>query len=325
MLTCPAFQTKTQNLMAMKKLAFFTFLVFLGQHFVAQGCNELFISEYCEGSGNNKALELYNPTGSPIDLGPYVVERWSNGEAFSGDETDLMGSIPAYGTWVLVNGQTEDIDIGGGTISPAVDPIMQGYADQLDNPYPAPTYMNGNDAIVIVKDGAIVVDIFGLPGEDPGVAWTDNADAGYTDEDGGAWLTANKTLRRKADIMEGTTVPPMEFFALAEYDSLPENTWDGLGLHTCACGADFIPENVTLPEVTIGPNPFDNGAFNINSNLVMTRIEVYAQNGQLVRTEEDQFLGLQRKVDINDFPAGVYVVNVLLENNSTISQRVIKK
>ena len=311
--------------MAMQKLIFFTFLVFLGQQLLAQGCNELFISEYCEGSGNNKALELYNPTGSPIDLGPYVVERWSNGEAFAGDESNLIGTIPAYGTWVLVNGQTEDIDIGGGTISPAVDPVMQGYADQLDNPYPAPTYMNGDDALVIVKDGATVVDIFGLPGEDPGTAWTDNADEGYTSADGGAWLTANHTLRRKFDVNQGVTIPPMEFYALAEYDSLPENTWDGLGVHSCVCGADFVLENVILPEVQMGPNPTDNGAFTINSNLVMTKIEVYAQNGQLMLTEENGFLGLQRRIDINEFPAGIYVVNVLLDNNSTISQRVIKK
>lgn len=309
----------------MKKLIFFTFLVFLGQQILAQGCSELFISEYCEGTGNNKAVELFNPTGSPIDLGPYVIERWSNGEAFAGDEADLIGTIPAFGTWVLVNGQTEDIDIGGGTISPAVDPAMQAYADQLDNPYPAPTYMNGNDALVVVKGGSTVVDIFGLPGEDPGTAWTDNADAGYTSEDGGAWLTANKTLRRKFEVVMGVTVPPTEFYALAEYDSLPENTWDGLGMHVCECGGDFVPEVVVQPEVNIGPNPTTDGTFTLNSNLIMARIEVYAQNGQLILTDEDDFLGVQRRVDIKDFPAGIYVVNVLLENNTTISQRVIKK
>ncbi|HBR56725.1 MAG TPA: deoxyribonuclease I, partial [Blastocatellia bacterium] len=30
--------------------------------------SELFISEYIEGSSNNKALEIYNGTGSAIDL-----------------------------------------------------------------------------------------------------------------------------------------------------------------------------------------------------------------------------------------------------------------
>ena len=32
----------------------------------AQDCSELFISEYVEGSGNNKALEIYNPTTTSI-------------------------------------------------------------------------------------------------------------------------------------------------------------------------------------------------------------------------------------------------------------------
>ena len=31
-------------------------------------CNELFISEYVEGYGNNRALEIYNPTANPVDL-----------------------------------------------------------------------------------------------------------------------------------------------------------------------------------------------------------------------------------------------------------------
>ena len=35
-------------------------------------CDELFISEYVEGSRNNKALEIYNPTGSTIDLSQYI-------------------------------------------------------------------------------------------------------------------------------------------------------------------------------------------------------------------------------------------------------------
>jgi predicted extracellular nuclease len=29
---------------------------------------ELFVSEHIEGSGQNKALEIYNGTGAPVDL-----------------------------------------------------------------------------------------------------------------------------------------------------------------------------------------------------------------------------------------------------------------
>src|SRR5690606_28807467 len=123
-------------------------------------CTELFISEYVVGTGNNKAYELYNPTDADIVLDGYLLKRYSNGEQTAGDETVLMGTIPAYGTWVVANGQTEDIDLGT-FISPKCDPELQALADQLDNPYPAPTFMNGNDALVLVTSTGAPVDIFG--------------------------------------------------------------------------------------------------------------------------------------------------------------------
>ena len=101
-------------------------------------CDEIFMSEVCEGSGNNKGIEFFNPTNAPIDLSAYRIQRWANGVFAVSDETQLTGVIPALGTWVLVNGQTEDVPLGGGAVSPLVDPIMQGYADQLDNPYQLP-------------------------------------------------------------------------------------------------------------------------------------------------------------------------------------------
>src|SRR5690349_18476217 len=42
---------------------------------------DLFISEYVEGSSNNKALELFNGTGAPVDLAAngYLVQFYFNG------------------------------------------------------------------------------------------------------------------------------------------------------------------------------------------------------------------------------------------------------
>ena len=42
-------------------------------------CDEIFISEYLEGWGNNKAIELFNPTNASVDLSDYRLERYSNG------------------------------------------------------------------------------------------------------------------------------------------------------------------------------------------------------------------------------------------------------
>ena len=45
--------------------------------------NDLFFSEYVEGSSNNKALEIYNGTGAPIDLATagYNVQMFFNGNS----------------------------------------------------------------------------------------------------------------------------------------------------------------------------------------------------------------------------------------------------
>ena len=45
--------------------------------------SDLFFSEYVEGSSNNKALEIYNGTGSAINLATagYSVQMFFNGSA----------------------------------------------------------------------------------------------------------------------------------------------------------------------------------------------------------------------------------------------------
>ncbi len=308
----------------MKSLFTLAIVLFTGHTAFSQGCTDLFFSEYCEGSGNNKGLEIYNPTANPIDLTPYVVERWSNGAQAVSDATDLVGTIEPYGTWVIVNGQTEDVELGGGLVSPAVDPAMQAFADQLDNPYPAPTYMNGNDAILLVKNGNVVLDIFGKPGEDPGTAWTDNEAAGYTSTDGGTWLTANHTLRRKSNITEGVTVPPVAFYALAEWDSLPNNTWDGLGSHACACDPNVGVEDLQTPvEFNIFPNPVTEGKMQITSNLPIVQVEVYDQNGRRVILEMVEAGSTSYVLMTEELESGIYVMNALLEGRRTFSQRVV--
>ena len=130
----------------MKRLLLLLFVLFTAN--LASAQKDLFISEYVEGTGNNKAVEIYNPTSQAIDLSNYYVVRYSNGESnfTKGGATRLVGMLQPYKTHVLVNGQKEST-----SSSPACDPRLQDMADQLDGDYPAPTYMNGNDAMALIK------------------------------------------------------------------------------------------------------------------------------------------------------------------------------
>ena len=210
------------------------------------GAIDVFISEYFEGSGNNKGIELYNPTSESIDLNSYELQRWANGESTATDVLQLEGVIEPHATHVLVNGQTEDIDLGGGAISPACDPELQALADQLGNAYPDPLYFNGDDALVLVKNGTIVVDIFGKPGEDPGVAWTDDESNCFIDVgDGAELLTSNHTLRRRPHVLQGVTALPVCFDALSEWEVFGMDDWTGLGWHSINC--EVISSGCTDP------------------------------------------------------------------------------
>ena len=299
------------------------FAVLLSPLVVQSQCTDLFISEYMEGTGNNKGLEFYNPTAEAINLSGYQLQRWSNGEATATDWVDLVGEVAPFGTWVLVNGQTGDVDLGGGATSPAVDPVMQALADQLDNPYPAPTYMNGDDAMVLVKDVTTVLDIFGKPGEDPGVAWTNDEANGYIDiGDGAAWLTSNHTLRRKYDVMQGVTIPPVSFNTFAEWDTLVVNTWDGLGAHACACNPTGINEVLVEVQTSVFPNPSNSGSVQIEANAPIEKVTIYTASGALVQ-EEWARAGSLSGWKAARLESGLYFVNIRIQGGSVFSHRIL--
>ena len=222
----------------MNKFLFFIFIAFSLNNANAQ-CNQLFFSEYVEGSGNDKALEIYNPTNSAINLTNYWVKRYGNGsiDATGGGITQLSGVIQPHSTFILVNGQTTST-----ATSPACSVALQNLIlspnnGMLDGVFPAPCYFNGDDALTleygVSSANTTIIDVFGKIGEDPGVAWTNIPP--FTDGGGGIWITTNHTLTRKASVLQGVTSNPTMFDALLEYDTLSNNTWSNLGTHNCNC------------------------------------------------------------------------------------------
>lgn len=251
-----------------------------------QDCSELFFSEYVEGSGNNKALEIYNPTDQIVDLSKYFIVRYSNGSSSytAGGSTHLEGFLPGHTAFVIVNGQTEDNDLGGGNISPKCDPALQSLADMLDHAYPAPTYMNGNDAIALLKAedkniaNAVAVDLIGQIGLGNAIAsetgWSfvqdttveyrvDSVNNIYTKGKvinyivqandttgqyfGPYWLawTKDHTLIRKPSVTKGVTTNPDPFVVTMEWDTASSEKDFWDSLGTHFCDCDVATAVVT--------------------------------------------------------------------------------
>lgn len=182
----------------------------LGPAAIAQGSasaappSDLIISEYVEGSSNNKALELWNGTGSDVDLGTggYSVKVYFNGSTSAGSTVALTGTIPSGGTHVLAD--------DGASFAAGVDQTTTA------------SLWNGDDAVVLSLDDGTVVDSLGQVGDDPGTQWG-TGDAS----------TADNTLRRTTctpDTDTGDAFDPAD-----GWQGFPQDTFDGLGSHNPNC------------------------------------------------------------------------------------------
>ena len=287
---------------------------------IAQDCSELFFSEYVEGSSNNKAVEIYNPTDAPIDLGNYSIERYSNGSDAFTDEMNLSGTINAGETWIVTNSDTNSTNEFG-----YIMVELYNMADQWAPVYPSPLYMNGNDAMTLSKNGSII-DIIGKIGEDPGDAWTDDATAGFTDANGGAWWTKNHTLVRKASVKSGVTTSPILFNPAAEWDSLSINTWTNLGTHECDCssgGPSSVEDKST--SFILYPNPATNmQTINVSANKAIKSFELINALGQKVNLNYTHS-NSQAYIHTHNINSGIYSLTIIFEDNSIKNSSIIIK
>jgi len=273
----------------------------------SQDCIDLFFSEYVEGSSQNKAIEVYNPTNSTIDLSSYTIERYSNGATNNtgGGVTNLVGMLASGDAFVLTNGETDITSTFG-----FCDPILVALGDMAEpnGSYPTPMHMNGNDAMVLTKNGE-VIDVIGKIGEDPGTAWSD---------DNGSWWTANHTLIRKNTVMSGDNDGLDLFSPSLEWDSLPIGTWNNLGTHTCDCIGTSAVNNVKEVSYVVYPNPANTGEIiTINANSKINNIEIIDILGERVLTTTST------KINTNYLSKGKYIAIINLSDGRFIENKII--
>ena len=167
------------------------------------------ISEYVDGTGNDNALEIFNATGGPIALGDYFIRIRFQDQPGVMLTAQLTANtmLPSGETWVLVD------DNAG--------PTLLGLADQTATL----VEFDGDDAITLATWNGSTYDTIDSIGQwdvDPGDFW------GCTGGD-----TQAVTMRRKFDVCVGDPIETDPFTPCPEWDFYPQDTFDGLGFHTC--------------------------------------------------------------------------------------------
>jgi len=165
--------------------------------------SDLFISEYIEGSSSNKALEIYNGTGSAVALSAYSMKLYSNGSSTASNTLTLSGTLASGGVYAIANSAANATIIGLCNVTNAV------------------TNFNGNDAVGLYKND-VLIDIIGVIGENP-AAWTG------TGANSVSGSTANMTLVRTS-----STSAPNATFTWSEWNAYTLDTTTYLGAHTYA-------------------------------------------------------------------------------------------
>lgn len=158
------------------------------------GNADLFISEYVEGSSNNKYIEIYNPTNETIDLSSYSLDLNTNGgESWSKDKGgfssyELSGTIGAKSTIVYKHAEAA---------------IFEGEATTC-----GAANFNGNDPVGLFKNGTLI-DIVGKFAN------------------GSADFAKDVTLRRKSNVTS-----PSSTYDASQWETLSKDDVSGLGSHT---------------------------------------------------------------------------------------------
>ncbi len=164
----------------------------------------LIISEYIEGSSDNKALEFYNATAADIDLSTCQVLSYVNG---SSTPAATVYTFPAVN---LAAGNTYVV------CNTASNATLQAYCDELNL---AATNFNGNDAMELYC-GGVLVDSIGQVGDNPGAFWGT-----------APTRTLNATLRRDGSRTYGDTDSSDAYDPATEWSGYAQDTFDGLGTH----------------------------------------------------------------------------------------------
>lgn len=172
----------------------------------------LFFSTYVEGTGNNKAMEIYNNSKFDVELAGYTVELYANG-ATALNQYNPPIDLASGEKKILKSGETLVIV----TNNASADQALKDKADLFS----ASINHNGDD-FYLLKKGEEILDSFGQFGVDPGDFYGPAAGPN----------TKDMTWVRKASIKTGDKIIDDVFDPATEWVATFENDYTVLGSHT---------------------------------------------------------------------------------------------
>lgn len=165
-------------------------------------CNDIFISEYIEGTSSsahrNNYIELYNPTSDSIDLTQYSLAKYVGKSQDISSRLLLSGNISPHATFLIEDIKEElNVDANLSTNSATMD-------------------FNGDDKIALLKNENII-DLIGVIGDS-------------------VFFARDLTLQRKSEIQN-----PNNQYQVEEWESYALENIKNLNQHTSSCQGP-IPE-----------------------------------------------------------------------------------
>lgn len=103
----------------------------------------LLIAKVLEGTGQNKAIEIYNASDDDIDLSQYGLELYLNGSTTVSRTITFEGTLDSKDTWIIVHPESDP------------DLLQKAHATSADMVF------DGNDAIALVDHEGTIIDLFG--------------------------------------------------------------------------------------------------------------------------------------------------------------------
>lgn len=251
----------------------------------------LFFSEYAEGSSNNKYLEIYNGGSETINLNNYQLINCRNGcdswEHFHPFNEDT--ALNAADVWVFCAVDANDV-------------IRAECNQTIANN----SIFNGDDVWAIQEiNTSTILDKIGEIGDDPGSGWnvagTSNA-------------TKDHTLVRKESVLSGN----IDWTASA-----------GNILDSANCNLELIgiqPQNYKM--INAYPNPFNSNTTITLQNMGNTfvKLDIIDLNGHIIDSIYSGYLYEKSTHtflwDASENNSGIYIARIS-ENKKIITHKII--